>query len=200
MPLSDCEVQDPRIRRTRKALQAALRDLMKAKRFDEISVQDIAAAAAINRATFYDHYTDKFALLDAMVAGGFHALLEERRVVYDGTCPSAAQALILATCDYLAASCTGRRDAAVEPRVGVAVSGAIRRVLQAGITQEASAELPSDMVAAAASWAIYGAAKQWFDTPGRPPAEEIAPVVLQLVLPVLQPPRADEEPLPPHLL
>ena len=75
MPISDCQVRDPRIRRTRKLLQGALGTLMQAKSFDEISVQDITEAATVNRATFYDHYTDKYALLDALVAGGFHELL-----------------------------------------------------------------------------------------------------------------------------
>ena len=80
MPISDCEVRDPRIRRTRQLLQGALQGLMQAKNFDEISVQDITDAATVNRATFYDHYTDKFALLEAMAAGGFHMLLHERNI------------------------------------------------------------------------------------------------------------------------
>ncbi len=84
MPVSDCEVRDPRIRRTRQLLQGALLQLMQTKSFDEVSVQDITDAATVNRATFYDHYTDKFALLEAMVAGGFHKLLHERQVKFDG--------------------------------------------------------------------------------------------------------------------
>ena len=83
MPISDCEVLDPRIRRTRQLLQGALQTLMQSKTIDEISVQDITETATVNRATFYDHYTDKYALLDAMVAGGFHMLLHERNVSYD---------------------------------------------------------------------------------------------------------------------
>ncbi|HEX4576291.1 MAG TPA: TetR family transcriptional regulator, partial [Edaphobacter sp.] len=71
-PISDCEVRDPRIRRTRQLLQAALSSLMQTNGFDEISVQDISEAATVNRATFYDHYTDKYSLLDATIAGGFH--------------------------------------------------------------------------------------------------------------------------------
>src|SRR5277367_1636705 len=102
MPVSDCEVLDPRIRRTRQLLQGALRDLLPKRSFDEISVQEIADAATVNRATFYDHYADKFALLDAMVAGGFHQLLHARQIQYDGNCPTAAKAVIEATCDYLA--------------------------------------------------------------------------------------------------
>ena len=61
MPISDCEVRDPRIRRTRQALQGALRELMQTKSIEEISVQDITDLADVNRATFYDHYNDKFA-------------------------------------------------------------------------------------------------------------------------------------------
>ncbi|MGD1097474.1 MAG: helix-turn-helix domain-containing protein, partial [Bryobacteraceae bacterium] len=55
---------DPRIRRTRQLFHQALEKLLEKKEFDEISVQDIADAATVNRATFYDHYPDKFALLE----------------------------------------------------------------------------------------------------------------------------------------
>ena len=191
MPISDCEVRDPRIRRTRQLLQGALRTLMQNKSFDEISVQDITDTATVNRATFYDHYTDKFALLDAMIAGAFHALLHERSVRYDGTCPSAAAAIILAVCDYLAQTHTGttvcQRQSAFEPLMEAAVIAAIRRVLMEGMPKaESIAGLPPEMIATTASWAIYGAAKQWFQTPNRRSAEEVVPVILRLVLPVLQ--------------
>ena len=190
MPISDCEVRDPRIRRTRQLLQGALRTLMERKRLDEISVQDIADVATVNRATFYDHYTDKFALLDAIVAGGFHRLLQERKVSFDGTCPSAAGAIILAACDYLSQTHGGsecNRQHAFEPLMEAAMITAIHRVLIAGFSKgSGESHLPAEMAAATASWAIYGAVKQWFYTPGHPVAEEIVPLVLQLVLPILQ--------------
>ena len=191
MPISDCEVRDPRMRRTRQLLQGALRTLMQGKSFDEIAVQDITEAATVNRATFYDHYADKYALLEAMVAGGFHMLLHERNVSYDGTCPSAVSALILATCDYLTHTHAGgpecQRQSAFEPLIEAAVTTAIRRVLIAGISKSGSASgPPPEMIATAASWAIYGAVKEWFSTPGRPPAEEVVPLVMQLIIPILQ--------------
>jgi AcrR family transcriptional regulator len=194
MPISDCEVRDPRIRRTRQLLQGALRTLMQTKSFDEIAVQDITEAATVNRATFYDHYTDKYALLEAMVAGGFHMLLHQRNVSYDGTCPSAASAIILATCDYLTQTHPGgavcERQSAFEPLSEAAITAAIRRTIMGGVPQagsETSSSAPSpEMIATAASWAIYGAVKEWFRSANRPPVEEIVPLVLQLVLPILQ--------------
>src|SRR6201986_5684581 len=140
MPISDCEVRDPRMRRTRQLLQGALRTLMQTKSFDEIAVQDITELATVNRATFYDHYTDKYALLEAMVAGGFHMLLHERNVIYDGTCPSAASAIILATCDYITqihanpVECT--RQNAFDPLIEAAITTAIRRVIMNGMPKE----------------------------------------------------------------
>jgi AcrR family transcriptional regulator len=191
MAISDCEVRDPRIRRTRQLLQGALGTLMQNKSFDEISVQDITETATVNRATFYDHYTDKYALLEAMVAGGFHMLLHERSVRYDGTCPSAASAIILAVCDYLTRthgnSTACQRQSAFEPLVEAAITAAIRRVLMQGMPKDGLITgLPPVMIATTASWAIYGAVKEWFSTPDRPSAEEIVPVILRLVLPILQ--------------
>jgi len=196
MPLSDCEVRDPRIRRTRQLLQGALSTLLQSKSFEEISVQDITEAATVNRATFYDHYNDKFALLDALVAGGFHKLLHERDVQFDGTCPSAATAIIRATCDYLTVirenhpGCDGRT--AFEPLIDAAIIGAIRRVLMGppgqvrpGNTGGGDSPL-SQIAASGAAWAIYGTARQWSLTPDRAPADEVVPQILELVLPMLR--------------
>jgi hypothetical protein len=41
------------------------------------------------------------------------------------------------------------------------------------------------MIAATASWTIYGSVKQWVSTLNRCPAEEFVSVALELVTPVL---------------
>ncbi len=69
---------DPRIRRTRQMLFKAFQDLLGEKTFDQISVQDLAERSTLNRATFYDHFTDKFALLEAMIGERFSTLIEAR--------------------------------------------------------------------------------------------------------------------------
>ena len=190
MPISDCEVRDPRIRRTRQLLQGALSTLMQTKVFEEISVQDITDAATVNRATFYDHYADKFALLDALAAGGFHKLLHERQVDYDGTCPAAASNIIRATCDYLAQMHEGRPNcthhSATGALVDAAIIAAIHRVLTAKGATNPDASALQEIAATAASWAIYGAARTWCFTPNRAPVGEIVPSILALVLPILQ--------------
>ncbi len=189
MPISDCEVRDPRIRRTRQLLQGALTQLMHSKSFDEVSVQDITEAATVNRATFYDHYTDKFALLDALVGGGFHKLLHDRSVRFDGSCPSAARSVILATCDYLVQMEKGdgtcQKQSAFQPLVDAAITRAIGRVLSEGVPGQIKDGLQGPVIVAAVSGAIYGAVREWFMTAGRVPADEMAETVLGLVMPML---------------
>lgn len=55
---------DPRVQRTRKLLKDALIELAAKSGFDAVTVGDIVRRAKINRATFYRHYQDKYALVE----------------------------------------------------------------------------------------------------------------------------------------
>ncbi len=61
------ELVDLRIRRTRLALREALLALIEEKGFETLIVQDIADRAMINRVTFYKHYRDKYDLLEQIM-------------------------------------------------------------------------------------------------------------------------------------
>jgi AcrR family transcriptional regulator len=186
----ECEaVRDPRIRRTRHGLQEALRKLLETESFEQISVLEIAEKAQVNRATFYDHYPDKFALLEALVAARFFGLLEARKIRFDGTCPSAIKALILAVCDFLTTE-SGLGGIApgssFQPLVESTIISLIRKVILDGPERGvASGGASPELTAAAVSWAIYGAAKEWADTADRVPADEISATIMLLVAPVL---------------
>ena len=54
------------LERTKSDITAALLRLLEAKPFEKITVLDIASEAKINRATFYVHFTDKFAVLEQL--------------------------------------------------------------------------------------------------------------------------------------
>ncbi|MDX1995240.1 MAG: TetR/AcrR family transcriptional regulator [bacterium] len=56
-------LDDPRVRKTRRGLQDALIRLILQKGYDAVSIQDIATEADTARITFYRHYPDKEALL-----------------------------------------------------------------------------------------------------------------------------------------
>jgi AcrR family transcriptional regulator len=184
----DCEKLDPRIRRTRGLLQDALKRLLEEKEFDKITIQDITEAATLNRATFYAHYPDKFALLEELIRVSFLQLLDCRKVRFDGSCATAFHPIILAVCDYLAELQESRssKQHQFEAFVEGTVIDQIRVILMDGFNKHpVERNIPPEMIAAAASWAIYGAAKQWVNSPDRIPAEEFVATAASLVTPIL---------------
>jgi len=97
----DCERLDPRIRRTRGLLQDALKRLLEEKDFDKITIQDIAEAATLNRATFYAT-TRQIRTSRRIDSGQLSSILECRKIRFDGSCATAFHPIVLAVCDYLA--------------------------------------------------------------------------------------------------
>lgn len=188
MDQSECERLDPRIRRTRRLLQDALQRLLQEKEFEKITIQDITEIATLNRATFYAHYPDKFALLEQLIRVSFLELLAQRHVRFDGTCSSAFQAIILAVCDYLSEvqKSLSSKQHQFEPFVEATVIDQIRLVLLEGFRRHpVDRRISEEMIAATASWTIYGAVKHWVNIPDRIPAEQFVLVVVDLVQPVL---------------
>jgi AcrR family transcriptional regulator len=184
----DCERLDPRIRRTRRLLQDSLKRLLEDKEFDKITIQDVTEAATLNRATFYAHYSDKFALLEELIRVSFLHLLDCRKIRFDGTCATAFHPIILAVCDYLAELQKSRssKQHQFEAFVEGTVIDQIRVILMDGFQKHpAERNIPTELIAATASWAIYGAAKQWVNTPDRIPAEDFVATAVNLVTPIL---------------
>lgn len=185
---SDCQKLDPRIRRTRGLLQDALKRLLEEKEFDKITIQDIAVAATLNRATFYAHYPDKFALLEELTRVSFLQLLECRKIRFDGSCATAFHPIVLAVCDYLAELQKSRasKQRQFEAFVEGTVIDQIRIILMDGYKKHPSeSSINPELIAATASWAIYGAAKQWVNNPDRVPSDEFVVTAVNLVRPIL---------------
>jgi AcrR family transcriptional regulator len=71
------EQLDLRVRRTHANLREALLDLIEEKGFDAVTVGDIAERAMVNRATFYRHYPDKYALVTSIFEEAVNQMLRE---------------------------------------------------------------------------------------------------------------------------
>src|SRR6202142_4276953 len=160
----ETETTDPRILRSRRMLMDSLARLLGRKEFDDISVQEIADEATLNRATFYLHYTDKNALLQAMTATRFRALIARRGLSFSN-CDGALRAIALGVCDYLAETTGCPSQLAKMP-----LEGSIIPVVE-GMFEKGAAyhEMPSGvdpkLLATTAAWAIFGAARRGYQTP-----------------------------------
>jgi AcrR family transcriptional regulator len=173
---------DPRILRTRRMLQESLERLLASKPFEKISVGEIAEDATVNRATFYDHYPDKFALLEGLVSSRFQELLDKRSVVFDGQCSGALLGMTLAMCDYMAAM------PGIEKHVESALMTVVRGMILEGLRRHGpQREIAPELLAAAISGAIYGGVNEWVRMPDRCGAEEVGQAIFGLIAPMLHP-------------
>jgi AcrR family transcriptional regulator len=177
------ENMDPRVLRSRQMLMESLLRLLTRKEFDDISVQEIADEATLNRATFYLHYPDKNALLQAMTATRFRDLIARRGLSFTD-CDGALRAIALGVCDYLAETTGCPSQLAKMP-----LEGSIIPVVE-GMFEEGAAHhavVPGadpKLLATTAAWAIFGAARRWYQTSDRVPAEEMAAKIEAMVKPI----------------
>jgi len=180
---STAEATDPRVLRSRQMLMEALARLLDRKELYEISVQEIADEATLNRATFYLHYADKNALLQAMTATRFCSLITRRGLSFSN-CDGALRAIALGVCDYLAETtgCPSQLtkmplEKSIIPVVeGMFLEGAAHHPVQPGVDRA--------LLGTTAAWAIFGAARRWLQTPDRIPAEEMAAKIEAMVKPI----------------
>lgn len=91
---------DRRVVKTRKAITEALIGLLKEQDFEQITINDIADRADVNRGTVYLHYTDKFDLLDQSIEMYLQQLVESC-MVESPTTPMTVKEALLRTFRYL---------------------------------------------------------------------------------------------------
>jgi len=160
--------KDPRVVRTRRILIREMAVQLHKTDFNAITVREIVKNASVNRATFYAHFSDKYALLDAMLEDAFreYFLAGSDGV---GLTEETVTELIVALCEYRVASekCIKKYETVapiVENDVKGHLRGFIRRLLGGG--DGTTDERTSDTAATLVSWALYGLAQQW-DREGR---------------------------------
>ncbi len=176
------EKLDPRVKRTRALIQKAFGELLPEKEFRDITVQDITERAEVNRATFYAHYPDKYALLEENIAQAFRAELDKRTLSACHYSQENLRALIETVCEFVAYS--HKHCKAAEQQFDSLVEGQVRLQIQTLLELWLAKINPGAQEkfrATAATWAIYGLALEWSRQKNRQPARDFAEQVLGLV-------------------
>lgn len=138
----------------------------------------------LNRATFYLHYPDKNALLQAMTATRFKDLIARRGLSFTN-CDGALRAIALGVCDYLAET-TGCPSQLEKMSLEGSIIPVVENMFREGAAHHTiSPGTDPELLATTAAWAVFGAARRWYQTPGRIPAEEMAAKIEALVKPIL---------------
>jgi AcrR family transcriptional regulator len=161
------KAMDPRVKRTRQLLQQVFTKLLKEKSFHDITVQDIAQRATVNRATFYAHFEDKYALLDTYILEEFQRVISSRLPASSSLNEPTLHLLILAVLEYFALVQSGCKpsDRQIEPRFAIIVQQELHRILLDWLKKlpptAIKRRVPLETIASTISWAIFGAGVQW---------------------------------------
>jgi AcrR family transcriptional regulator len=185
---------DPRVQRTRQLLREAFMALVgERKNIHSISIQEVARRATVNRATFYAHFEDKYALVVDWTREKFQRTLARDLPASSILQRESLHRLILATFDFLA---LGRRYARpsnrqFEPLFEIAIQQELYELLLRWLKQVPSEvglqEEAVETTAQVISWAIFGPAVQWSRGDQSISAEEMADHVLAVVMAGLSP-------------
>lgn len=177
---------DPRVRRTRQLIVDAFTALLSEKGFAALTVQDVTSRAQINRATFYAHFPDKYALLEHAMGWGFRNELEKRVLNACHFSLDNLQVLIATVCDFLQRlhKHCGTHDpqfqALVEAQVREQVYGLVLHWIES-LEAQPQNQISRERAATAASWTIYGLAMAWVSEKRATPVEQFTQEVLPLV-------------------
>jgi AcrR family transcriptional regulator len=91
---------DPRSKRTRQFIIDAFISLIIKKDFESITIKDITEKASINRATFYAHFQDKYALFDFVISDRFNEILSQNINLQTEIDDKFMRSLIISVCEY----------------------------------------------------------------------------------------------------
>ena len=161
--------EDPRVTRTRNLIRDALDRMLQEKPFSDISVQDIAEQATINRATFYAHFEDKYGLLENLVRTNYRHNLSENVPGAAADVASMLSAVALTTLEDVRAHKKAKVDKEFEPQLERAMQDELFSFL-----------LPAfgDAAALVVSSAVIGTTLRWrVDRYKQPPQEIVQSLV-----------------------
>ena len=175
------EKLDPRVKRTRGLILSSFESLLAEKGFASISVQDVTDKAQVNRATFYAHFPDKYALLDHSIQKMFVQEIEKRTLNACHYSPENLRNLILGMCDFLARLHTD--CAQPHQQFESLVEGTIKKQLFDLLSYwlRDSKKIVTEIPATVATWAIYGLASHYSHAKKRPALEKFVDEALPLV-------------------
>jgi AcrR family transcriptional regulator len=186
---------DPRVRRTRKLLQDALRSLLREKRFANVTVAEIAERATINRNTFYAHYDDKFSLLESVLRTDLSLLIFEgfpERPAFTRANFAVFAAIVIGFLGDLEAA-SPRVCGDAETLIYPAIQEDIRQWIDGWLPEEGSnalngSEHPArhgsrETAVTVLSWSLFGCAHRWSRGNRERPAEALAEELARMLLP-----------------
>ena len=180
---------DPRTKRTRQLLLDAFSQLIEEKTFEDITVQDIAERATVNRTTFYAHFEDKYILAEHSLQEWIQRALRKNLPPGAAFTPANLQLLIQTLCERLVelhSHCAPSNRKQFDSLLEQQVKEQVREMLVNWLKQDSPArsadQTQIELQATMTSWAMYGAALRWSQGDRKESAAAFARQALSLIM------------------
>jgi len=176
------EKLDPRVKRTRGLILGAFESLLAEKGFEAITVQDVTDEAEINRATFYKHFVDKYALLDYFVTQMFMQEVDRRTLNACHYTHDNLRTLISAVIEFL----SNMHSECAQPhqQFESLIEGTIKKQVHELLSlwlEQTGTKFSTEIPVTVATWALYGLASHYSHLKKRPSLEKFVDEALPLV-------------------
>jgi AcrR family transcriptional regulator len=175
--------RDRRAGRTRQLLRQAFIEVAQEKGLMATSIQEIAERANVSRGTFYAHYADKYALIEALVREEFQRAVNTKFPLSSPWNKKTLHLLIQIVLEYfknIYQRHSLSRDLA--PIIERATHEELYELILAWLKQSRNKEIRSrvslETLTQVMSWAIFGAAIQWSQETTTISSEQMARDVL----------------------
>jgi AcrR family transcriptional regulator len=158
---------DPRIQRTRKAIQEAFVTLLSERGLAPLTVGDVTALAGVNRVTFYAHYQGKHDLFIQVIEAHLNEVLSQNVVRPLELNQKGLQTLLQAVCLFMSqvyAQCHAHDDEMeihIERQVLAQVNGWLTEALARRQPSPNARVMPKETVVSLMSSVVYTAAANW---------------------------------------
>jgi AcrR family transcriptional regulator len=179
---------DPRAKRTRQLLLRALDELAAEKDIRFIRVQDIAERATLNRTTFYAHFRDKDALLDAAFRCRTQQMLTAKLSPSSALTKENLRLLYRTVCDILntyVRACPRSLGEDHRSLMKLAVQEELYAFLlewlKHALLSKKSLRYPLETVAGLLSWSLFGEGVEWASNPTKTTQDVMATHVVDLL-------------------
>ncbi len=186
------KTDDLRVKRTRKLITQAFFTLLRKKKFEKISIQEIADSAMINRATFYAHYADKQDLYDSLIDDfltDFTAILDESSLIEgDSVHVKEIESILTRFYDFIRKNpevaqiiVDKSQDQALIDRFLEILSERYAELFAKLEVREQDVKVPNDFVISYITSILVGTLKWWTSSSNRMKPNDFAHLIIKLI-------------------
>jgi len=178
--------QDRRSQRTRRLVSGAMMDLLREKRYDAITIQDLLDRADIGRSTFYTHYFDKQDVLASLIEQILETVSQQdsQQDARQGIIPSLALFRLAYQHQHrqLQAILRGHTGEVLLETMQITLCKTIEQALDIGGSEKLSSSVPLALVSEYLAGTFLTLFKWWLKAGMPYPPEQMDTIFRQLAL------------------